>query len=91
MRVEAAPFVYRNDERPQRFEDPRTTQDERCAEQAQSGPRARHAAHVWFSPPFGAHILGQATPHRVTPAEAARAYTQPESRTPLRPKHSRSI
>lgn len=90
MRVQAAPFVYRNDERPQRFEDPRTATEDSCAEPEQQTHRARHPAHAWFSPTFGAHILGQSTPYRVTATEAARAYTQPESRTPLRPRHSRS-
>ncbi len=51
----------------------------------------RHEAHVWFAPTFGAHILGQARPERVTPARARRAYSQPEARTPLRPSFVKRI
>lgn len=86
MRVEAAPYVFRSDDRRQRFEDRRTSEDDRRFEAAQSNAaRARHEAHVWFAPAFGAHILGQVAPAQVTPSQARRAYTQPESRTPLRP------
>ena len=85
MRVEAAPYVFRSDDRRQRFEDRRASEDDRRFQQQQSAERARHEAHVWFAPAFGAHILGQAKPERVTPAQARRAYSQPETRTPLRP------
>jgi len=85
MRVEAAPYVFRSDDRRQRFEDRRMSEEDRRIEMAQATTRARHEAHVWFASAFGAHILGQVTPPKVTPAEARRAYTQPEARTPLRP------
>lgn len=58
---------------------------DRRTQTEQAADRARHEAHVWFAPAFGAHILGQARPERVTPARARRAYCQPEARTPLRP------
>jgi hypothetical protein len=85
MRVEAAPYVFRSDDRRQRFEDRRASEEDRRAETVQAAPRAQHAAHVWFAPAFGAHILGQVTPERVTPSRVKRAYAQPESQTPLRP------
>ena len=91
MRVEAAPFVYRNEDRRQRFEDRRTADDDRRFTAAQPQQRARHEAHLWFTPSFGAHILGQVTPTRVTATEARRAYGQPESRTPLRPNVVQSV
>ena len=90
MRVEPAPYVYRNDDRRQRFEDRRIAADDRRTEQQQSAPRARHAAHVWFTPAFGAQILGLITPETVVPARAERAYLQPEARTPLRPLFEKS-
>lgn len=85
MRVEAAPYVFRSDDRRQRFEDRRMAEDDRRISTEQSAERARHEAHVWFAPAFGAHILGQARPERVTPAQARRAYSQPEARMSLRP------
>ena len=91
MRVEAAPFVYLSEDRRQRFEDRRTAEDDRRIEPAQTATRARHEAHLWFTPSFGAHILGQVTPTRVTATEARRAYGQPESRTPLRPNVVQSV
>ena len=91
MRVEAAPVVYRNDDRRQRFEDRRMAGDDRRFKPEQPQQRARHEAHLWFAPAFGAHILGQVTPARVTPTEAKRAYRQPESRTPLRPHMVQSV
>jgi hypothetical protein len=84
MRVEPAPYVFRNEDRRQRFAERRAETEDRRSE-AKPGPRARHAAHVWFAPAFGAHLLGQSAPEKVFPALARRAYTQPESRTPLRP------
>lgn len=90
MRVEATPFVYRNAERRQRFEDRRTATEDRRSEPQQPSSRARHEAHVWFAPAFGAHILGQVAPAKVNTTAAARAYTQPESRTPLRPSLNKS-
>ena len=90
MRVEAAPFVFRNDERRQRFEDRRTAEDDRRFEPDQPANRARHEAHIWFTPAFGAHTLGQTTPAKINAAQATKAYTQPESRTPLRPTLNQS-
>jgi hypothetical protein len=84
MRVEPAPYVFRNDDRRQRFEDRRSAAEDRRTEQP-AKPRARHAAHVWFAPAFGAQILGQIAPESVIPVCARRAYAQPEARTPLRP------
>lgn len=91
MRVEAAPYVFRSDDRRQRFEDRRMSEEDRRTETAQSATRAKHAAHVWFASAFGAHILGQVTPERVAPSKVKRAYAQPEARTPLRPHVEKSI
>lgn len=89
MRVEPVPYVYRNDDRRRRYDDRRNAADDRRTDQA-SSPRARHAAHVWFAPAFGAQILGLMTPETVVPARARRAYLQPEARTPLRPLFDKS-
>ena len=91
MRVEAAPFVFRNEDRRQRYEDRRVTEDGSCFETTQNTARARHEAHLWFASTFGAHILGQVTPTKVTATEAKRAYGQPETRTPLRPSVVQSV
>ena len=85
MRVEAAPYVFRNGDRRQRPADRRTPDRERRAEAKHASARARHDAHVWFAPVFGAHILGQVSPEDVTQERVERAYAQPEARTPLRP------
>lgn len=84
MRVEPAPYVFRNEDRRGRFADRRAAPDRRTDEPVTTR-RARHAAHVWFTPAFGAHLLGQIAAERAIPARAARAYAQPEARTPLRP------
>jgi tRNA U34 5-methylaminomethyl-2-thiouridine-forming methyltransferase MnmC len=89
MRVEPVPYVYRNDDRRQRWDDRRIAFEDRRIEQPAS-PRARHAAHVWFAPAFGAHILGLIAPEAVMPSRAQRAYLQPEARTPLRPLFEKS-
>ena len=85
MRVEPAPYVFRNEDRRQRFEDRRAAESEFTAETAKAQTRACHAAPKWFAPTFGAHILGQTQSQRVSPEQARRAYEQPEARTPLRP------
>ena len=72
MRIEPAPYVYRNDDRRQRYEDRRAAGVDRRSEPSQA-PRARHAAHVWFAPAFGAQILGLIAPATVVPARAQRA------------------
>ena len=84
MRVEPAPYVFRNEDRRQRFADRRAIL-ERRETTAASQPRARHTAHLWFTPAFGAQILGQMAPEAVVPARARRAYRQPEASAPLRP------
>ena len=89
MRVEPVPYVYRPDDRRQRYEDRRIASDDRRAEQP-AAPRASHPAHVWFAPAFGAQILGLIAPEMVVPARAQRAYLQPEARTPPRPLFERS-
>ncbi|MDP3494487.1 MAG: hypothetical protein Q8R82_15360 [Hyphomonadaceae bacterium] len=83
--------MYRNDDRRQRFEDRRMAGEDRRFEPEHHQQRARHEAHLWFTPSFGAHILGQVSPAKVTPTEAKRAYGQPESRTPLRPNVVQSV
>ena len=89
MRVEPAPYVFRNEDRRQRFPD-RRAGSERRSDDTDPKPRARHTAHVWFAPTFGAQILGQIAPETVVPARAQRAYSQPETRTPLRPSFAKS-
>jgi hypothetical protein len=89
MRVEPVHYVYRNDDRRQRCEDRRIAGEDRRTGQA-AAPRARHPAHVWFAPAFGAQILGLIAPATVAPARAQRAYMQPEARTPLRPLFEKS-
>jgi hypothetical protein len=88
MRVEPAPRVFRNEDRRNRSSQRHGSFQDRRAAPQQPDRRARHTGHtlhVWFEPAFGAHILGQIIPERVVPARARRAYTQPETRTPLRP------
>ena len=89
MRVEPVPYVYRNDDRRQRCDDRRIALDDRRTENPDV-TRARHPAHVWFAPAFGAQILGLIAPEPVIPARARRAYLQPEARTPLRPLFEKS-
>lgn len=84
MRVEPVPYVFRNEDRRQRFADRRADTTDRRNE-AKTSARARHAAPTWFAPAFGAHLLGQVAPGAVIPRIAQRAYLQPEARTPLRP------
>ena len=86
MRVEAAPHVYHFEDRRQRAEDRRAPEQEFETAFEKQANRARHEAHLWFAPTFGAHILGQSKPPRVSASEARRAYQQPEARTPLRPQ-----
>jgi hypothetical protein len=84
MRVEPAPYVFRNEDRRGRPFD-RRANEERRSDETVTIRRARHAAHNWLTPAFGAHLLGQVTIETVVPARAARAYSQPEAQTPLRP------
>lgn len=91
MRVEAAPHVFRNEDRRQRPEDRRGTGEERRADPDRGAGRATHASMPWFAPVFGAHLLGQSKQERVSPKLARRAYQQPEAKTPLRPEFSRSV
>lgn len=86
MRVEAAPHVYHFEDRRERADDRRAPEQEFQTASGQQANRARHEAHLWFAPTFGAHILGQSKPTQVSPSEARRAYQQPEARTPLRPQ-----
>ena len=85
MRVERAPHVFRNEDRRQRFDERRGSGQERRADPGRAKERARHDAQPWFTPAFGAHLLGQLTKHHVPPNHARQAYMQPEARTPLRP------
>jgi hypothetical protein len=91
MRVEAAPHVFRNEDRRQRFEERRGTGEDRRYDSQREAPRAKHEAHLWFAPVFGAHLLGQVSPAKATPKQARRAYQQPEANTPLRPEFSKSV
>jgi hypothetical protein len=87
MRVEAAPYVFRHEDRRQRFADRRDHDAERRFAPEQDAPRASHRSPPWITSTFGAHLLGQIAPAAVEPGIARRAYLQPESRTPLRPSH----
>jgi hypothetical protein len=85
MRIEACSTVVFSADRRQRFNEQRAENggDRRRKERPER--RARHQAHRWFEPAFGAHILGQMLPETVAPEMAVRAYRQPEARTPLTP------
>lgn len=85
MRVEPAPYVFRNEDRRHRFTERRASSDDRRETSQHTNRRAQHQAHIWFAPAFGAHLLGQTAPQKPLPAQARRAYSQPEARTPLRP------
>jgi hypothetical protein len=86
MRIEGCRPVILREDRRQRFLERRAdASSDRRHSQHRHERRARHTAHVWFEPAFGAHLLGQITPEAVTPARAERAYLQPEARTPLKP------
>lgn len=90
MRVEAAPHVFRNEDRRQRHVERRGTGEERRTDTDRNATRAKHTAVPWFAPVFGAHLLGQVEPSRVSPRQARRAYGQPEAKTPLKPEFSKS-
>ena len=90
MRVEPAPYVFRNEDRRQRFIERRASAEDRREHTHSNNRRAQHPAHIWFAPAFGAHLLGQASPQKPLPAQARRAYSQPEARTPLRPSLMKS-
>jgi hypothetical protein len=90
MRVEAAPHVFRNEDRRQRHAERRGTGEERRTDTDRNTTRAKHTAVPWFAPVFGAHLLGQVEPSRVSPRQARRAYRQPEAKTPLKPEFSKS-
>jgi hypothetical protein len=90
MRVEAAPHVFRNEDRRQPPEDRRGTGEERRADPYRGATNAKPNAVPWFEPIFVAHLLGQVEPLRVPPKQARRAYQQPEAKTPLKPEFSRS-
>jgi hypothetical protein len=85
MRVEAAPYVFRHEDRRQRFEDRRAPDEDRRADPERHTSRASHASQPWITPAFGAHLLGQLAPERAGAATIRRAYLQPEAKTPLRP------
>jgi hypothetical protein len=89
MRVEPAAYVYQPDDRRARFADRRAATEERRS-RSQPDRRARHAAHVWFAPAFGAQILGLISPEHISGSRLARAYSQPEAQMPLRPSLVRS-
>ena len=84
MRIEGCSTVVFAATRRPRFEERRSDSSDRRRPRT-SERRARHDAHLWFTPAFGAHILGQVLPDTVSAEEAARAYRQPEAKTPLRP------
>jgi len=90
MRVEPTPHVFRNEDRRQRFDDRRATNSERREQTSTTQTRASHTVPKWFAPAFGAHLLGQSAPQRVSAAQARRAYMQPEAQTPLRPSTTTS-
>ena len=84
MRIEGCSTVVFTANRRQRFEERRAdSSDRRRGDRNER--RARHEAHLWFAPAFGAHILGQMSPDTVSAECAERAYRQPEAKTPLRP------
>ena len=87
MRIEPAKPVYRFDDRRPRSDDRREPGGSARDDRRANAYRAVHEIpHVWLHAAFGAHILGQVTPERATRAVVVRAYSQPEARTPLRPR-----
>jgi hypothetical protein len=84
MRIEGCSSVVSTSDRRQRFNERRHDSSERRRKERPER-RARHAAHRWFEPAFGAHILGQMMPETVAADVAVRAYQQPEAKTPLTP------
>jgi hypothetical protein len=85
MRIEAcSPVVFSADRR-QRFTERRAESGADRRRKERPERRARNAAHRWFEPAFGAHILGQMLPETVSPETAVQAYRQPEAKTPLTP------
>ncbi|MDZ4760992.1 MAG: hypothetical protein SGJ21_07980, partial [Alphaproteobacteria bacterium] len=87
MRVEPAPHVFRCSDRRQRQTVLASLVDRRSPSPDR---RARHERQPWLSAVFGVHLLGQPARTGVSPRLAARAYAQPESRTPLRPRYVRT-
>ncbi len=85
MRVEAASFVWSAYDRRTRTADQRAGEERRGGDRRRQR-RAEHTAQPWISAPFGAYLLGQITPSSPAPGVARRAYAQPETRTPLRPR-----
>jgi hypothetical protein len=84
MRVEGCSTVVFSADRRQRFNERRVESADRRRKDRPER-RARHQAHRWFEPAFGAHILGQMMPETVAAETAVRAYQQPEARTSLTP------
>jgi hypothetical protein len=90
MRVDPTPIVLRLQDRRERSAGADAPKDRRKAPRS-GDRRARHALQPWLSSTFAAQVLGQILPEAASPDEAARAYLQPEARTPLRPRHVRSV
>lgn len=87
MRVEPVPAVYHAGDRGERRADDSGDPSER-RQSNRRDRRARHAARPWLAAEFGAHLLGQGAPlPPAAPAAVDRAYRQPESRTPPRPRN----
>jgi hypothetical protein len=91
MRVEAAPFVVRSQDRRKRDAERRTQPERRISAGSRAERRAHLGSNAWIMPAFGAHLIGQGE-QQVIPAETVtRAYSQPESRMPIRPHQARMV
>lgn len=91
MRIEPAPIVFRAQDQRQHFQE-RREGGERRQTASQERRRARHPKQPWLQPAFGAQLLGQRLEPTFPDAQSIqRAYAQPEARTPLRPRHVKSV
>lgn len=87
MRVEAITRTLRTWDRRTRTLERRAGEERRTSDRSER--RARHTTQPWMFAPFGAHLLGQAAPETASAESIVRAYAQPETRTPLRPRFVR--
>ena len=87
MRVEAASYVFRTNDRRQRSDTRGKGQERRRPETERR--RARHTSSPWLMATFGIHLIGQFAPERALATVVQRAYMQPEARMAPRPRDVR--
>lgn len=84
MRVEAASNAYQTSDR-RRREETRADADER--RNRNNERRARHPSAPWIMAPLATQLIGQVIPQTLSPRLVVNAYSQPEARMPIRPRH----